>query len=368
MSTSVSRQVSTTPALPALSVAISIIQAQAQTQNNRDTTRSIKLRSNQARPNVYVSMHYRQTIQELGNTSNANVLVREFKYKEIKDQIYNTNYNNPERNLLLQQSILMSTRLLVQNGYPDYPYITKQMQDIQRSCPKLFDIVLPRSEQSSAVLGTAIDSNLEASTLVCLSRYSNVAVGKRLNQDYCRDFFNLPVRMNKVGFSTKNKISNVYTRDYENTVTLIDLRPIKWQTQAAFDDKASQRRIVLGRRDFVRYIVTNPTDNSNNQIGRIDQMFIHESLPSKPRLFFCITPAHPVPYLTIEGQSLIDSISECKIRKIGLAAEEIIIGLPAISGKRVYAIPYQNYVSQYLRRVVGKVQSSDNVLFADQDI
>lgn len=174
--------------------------------------------------------------------------------------------------------------------------------------------------------------------------------------------------MNKVGFSTKNKISNAYTRDYENTVTLIDSRPIKWWTQAAFDDKASQRRMVLGRRDFVRYTVTDPTDDSNDQIGRIDQMFTHESLPSKPRLFFCITPAHPVPHPTIEGQSLIDSISECKIRKIGSAAEEIIIGLPAISGKRVYAIPYQNHVGQYLRRVVGKVQSSDNVLFADWDI
>lgn len=46
-------------------------------------------------------MYYIQTIQELGNASNANVLIREFKHKEIKDQIYNTNYNNPERDLLL---------------------------------------------------------------------------------------------------------------------------------------------------------------------------------------------------------------------------------------------------------------------------
>lgn len=75
----------------------------------------------------------------------------------------------------------MSTRLLVQNGYPDYLYITKQIQDIQRSCPKLFDIVLPRSEQSSTVLGIAIGSDLKASTLICLPRYSNIAVGKRLN-------------------------------------------------------------------------------------------------------------------------------------------------------------------------------------------
>lgn len=126
-------------------------------------------------------MHYGQTIQELGNASNTNVLVGEFKHKEMKDQIYNTNHNNPERDLLLQQSISISTRLLVQNGYPDYPHITKQIQDIQRSCPKLFDIVLPRSEQSSTVPGTATGSNLEASTLVCPPRYSNVAVGKRLN-------------------------------------------------------------------------------------------------------------------------------------------------------------------------------------------
>lgn len=67
----------------------------------------------------------------------------------------------------------MSTRLLVQNGYPNYLYITKQMQDIQASCPKLFDIVLPRSEQSS--------TDLEAGALVCPLGYSNVAVSKRLS-------------------------------------------------------------------------------------------------------------------------------------------------------------------------------------------
>lgn len=341
---------------------------QAQVQNDRNTTRLIKLRSNQARPNVYVGMYYRQTIQELRNASNANVLVREFKHKEIKDQIYNTNYNNPKRNLLLQQSISMSTRLLVQNSYPNYLHITKQIQEIQVSCPKLFDIVLLRSEQSSTVI--AGTSNLEASTLICLPRYSNVVVGKRLNQDYCRDFFNLPIRISKADVYTKAKVSKAYARDYNNNVTLIDSRPIKQQTQVAFDNKSSQRRIVLNRRDFVRYTDTaNPKDSdSNDQIGRIDYMFIYKSLSGKLRLFFCITPAYSIPYLSIDGQSLIDPISECKIRKIGSTAEQIIIGLPAISGKRVYTILYQNYVAQYIKRVLGKVQPSDNVLFTDQDI
>lgn len=336
---------------------------QAQTQHDRITTRSIKLRSDQARPNVHVGMHHTQTIQELGNASNANVLVGEFKHKEMKDQIYNTNHNNPERDLLLQQSISMSTRLLVQNGYPDYPHITKQMQDIQASCPKLFDMVLPRSEQSSAAIG-----DLEAGALICPPGYNNVAVGKRLNQDYCRDFFNLPIRMSKVDVVIKNKISSAYKRDYKNNVTLIDSRPIKWWTQAAFDDKASQRRMVLGRGDFVRYTDTaDPMDDSNDQIGRIDHMFTHESSPGKPRLFFCITPAQSVPHPKFDGQ-LTDSISECKVRKMVSAAEQIIVGLPAISGKRVYAVPYQNHVGQYIKRVTGEVKAGDNVLFADWDI
>lgn len=310
-------------------------------------------------------MYYRQSIQEFGNASNANVLVREFKYKEIKDQIYNTNYNNPKRNLLLQQSISMLTRLLVQNGYPNYLYITKQIQDIQASCPKLFDIVLPRLEQSSVTA----TGDLQAGTLIYPPGYSNVAVGKRLSQDYYRDFFKLPVRISKVDLTTKNMISNAYTRDYKNNVILIDSRPIKQQTQAVFDDKVSQRRIVLGRRDFVRYTdTTNSIDDSNDQIGRIDYMFIYKSSPSKLRLFFRITLAYLVPYLTIDGQSFIDSISEYKVRRIVSAAENIIVGLPAINGKRVYAVLYQVYVRQYLKRVTGKVQASDNVLFADQDI
>lgn len=303
-------------------------------------------------------MHYTQTIQELGNASNANVLIREFKHKEIKDQIYNTNYNNPKRNLLLQQSISMSTRLLVQNGYPDYLQITKQMQAIQVSCPKLFDIVLLRSEQLGNI-------DLEAGALICPPGYSNVAVGKRLSQEYYREFLNLPIRISKVEVFLRNKISNAYSRDYKNSVTLIDSRPIKQQAQAAFDDQASQRRIVLGRRDFVRYTDVQ-IDDSNDQIGRVDYMFTYESSPSRLRLFFRITPAYSMPYL-VEGQ-LTDSISECKVRKMALAAEQIIVGLPAISGKRVYAVPYKNHVGQYLERITSKVQPSDNVLFADQDI
>lgn len=70
-----------------------------------------------------------------------------------------------------------------------------------------------------------------------------------------------------------------------------------------------------------------------------------------------------MPY-SVEGQ-LTDSISECKVRKMASAAEQIIVGLPAISGKRVYAVPYKNYVGQYLERVTSKVQPGDNVLFAD---
>lgn len=94
-------------------------------------------------------------------------------------------------------------------------------------------------------------------------------------------------------------------------------------------------------------------------------MFIYKSSPSKLRLFFRITLAYLVPYLTIDGQSFIDSISECKVRRMVSAAENIIVGLPAINGKRVYAVLYQVYVRQYLKRVTGKVQASDNVLFVD---
>lgn len=96
-------------------------------------------------------------------------------------------------------------------------------------------------------------------------------------------------------------------------------------------------------------------------------MFTYKSLSRKLRLFFCITPTQSVPYLKFDGQ-LIDSISECKVRKIVLVVEQIIVGLPAISSKRVYTIPYQNYVGQYIKRVIGKVKASNNVLFVDQDI
>lgn len=328
------------------------------------TIRLLKLRSDQARPNVYIGLYYNQTIYELGNASNANVLISEFKYKEFKDWIYNTNYNNPERNLLRQQSFQIAIRLIVQNGYPNFHNITKKIKDIQKECPKLFNTLLLRLEQSSQKVTEADD--LETSYLICPPRYTNVATSKRIQDTYCRDFLALPIRINKVDQGLKQKISGVYRKDYQNNVTLIDSRPVKQQKRAAFNNDATQRRVVLRRSDFVRF---KDSSDADDKIGRINQIFTYKSSPSNLRLFFRISPVHKIPYPTQASRPLVDYISLYKIRKIAALAKEVVVRLLGITSRRVYAILYRTQVgSQYLKIVNTNVKLGDNLLFVDQDI
>jgi hypothetical protein len=80
---------------------------------DKETFRSKELRLQQKRPNVHAGLYYDDTIREYASAANANVLIGEDKHRDFKDQIYNTNYQNPERDLLQQQGLEMSVRLLL---------------------------------------------------------------------------------------------------------------------------------------------------------------------------------------------------------------------------------------------------------------
>lgn len=68
----------------------------------KDTKGSIEMRQKAERPNVHVGIYYAEVAAEYGLVANANVFIGKGFYKELKKDILTTNYNNPERDLLLR--------------------------------------------------------------------------------------------------------------------------------------------------------------------------------------------------------------------------------------------------------------------------
>jgi hypothetical protein len=66
----------------------------------KKTKGSIQYSRDQARPNVHTSLHYPVIAAKYSLSSNVNVLIGEAQYKEFKAIVYNTNKQNPERDLL----------------------------------------------------------------------------------------------------------------------------------------------------------------------------------------------------------------------------------------------------------------------------
>lgn len=116
----------------------------------RITGSSINLRCKTNRPNVYTGLYYPVQITKQGTTFNNNLFVFEQKYLEGKEGITKTNYNILERNLLVQQALAITVRLVLEGSYPEleYEYITIQLRRLRKENPKLFDNILLRSKRT----------------------------------------------------------------------------------------------------------------------------------------------------------------------------------------------------------------------------
>lgn len=127
-----------------------LLQLSLQQDAKRITGGSIDLRRKTNRPNVYTSLYYLAQIARQGTTFNNNLFVFEQKYLEAKDGITKTNYNMPERNLLVQQALTITVRLVLEGSYPEleYEYITIQLRRLRKQNPKLFNNILLRSKRT----------------------------------------------------------------------------------------------------------------------------------------------------------------------------------------------------------------------------
>lgn len=296
-----------------------------------DSIRSAEYRKMKNRPNVHIGLHWATAIQEYGFASNLNVLAGEDKHRLFKEDIYNTNYINPGRDLLQRQSISMTLRFIAQGGYMDYPELSAQIQSIFEANPALFDRILPRSERTNPDELSVLDGYED---IVSDNKHTGILTGQRLPAYYMKDFQLKPVMSNRMPDIFRAALQTAYGADYSmpNQQAMAQATtPIHWWKRFGFDDTISQRRVVYRRGDFVKY--------RGNNIGRIDNIFTHGST-KKVRVFVEITPTAIKDQ--VPGEPAVDPIVELSIHKLaGKSKRPFIVGLPALGGQKVWMVPFK---------------------------
>lgn len=149
-------------------------------------------RQDKQRPNVHIGVYYEEIMNEYGLPSNCNVLIGEDKHRWFKKIVYNTNFSNVERHLLMRKSLQQTTRLILVDAYrSSEPELTATFKDLYEICPALFESLLPRSEQLEL---SQADESEPFESIQHDTNHLRPAVMSRLKPTYCRDELSLPIQ------------------------------------------------------------------------------------------------------------------------------------------------------------------------------
>lgn len=284
-----------------------------------EAKRAKEYRQDKQRPNVHTGLHYEAVMKEYGLPSNCNVLIGEDKHRWFKKIVYNTNFSNVERHLLLRESLQQTARLILLEAYrSSEPELTATFKDLYDTCPTLFESLLPRSEQLEL-------EDEESKTLRSIledTHHVKPTAISRLKPTYCRDELGLPIRSSTLTAEFKHYLQQAYADDY-NLPNIVHLgnKALVWCKKLAFMDKRTEQRLIFRCGDVIQY--------HNQDIGRLNQVLVHELL--NVRRVFCLITKVPV------TQDQTDDVLDVPL--LQLSSDRLLIGLPAISGRKLYMLP-----------------------------
>lgn len=276
-------------------------------------------RQDQQRPNVHVGIHYEEVMKEYALPSNCNVLIGEDKHRWFKKIVYNTNFSNVERHLLMRESLQQTTRLILLDAYQSLePELTATFKDLYDTCPTLFESLLPRSEQ----LELESEETEAFQSILGDTHHLKPRVMSRLKPTYCRDELGLPIRSSALTAVFKHHFRTAYADDYGlPNIVQFGTKGLVWCKKLGFMDKATEQRLVFNCGDVIQY--------HDNKIGRLDRVVSHELM--NVRRVFCL-----VTEVSLTQHQRDDVLG---VPLLQLSKDQVLIGLPAISGRKLYMLP-----------------------------
>lgn len=167
----------------------------------------------------------------------------------FKTRVYETNYSNVEKILLMKVNFQETMRLLLQNAFQhDDPELTSEMLALYQQCPTLFNTVLSRTDRNEmdALLDNEdhemeIDQSADSNHLrpAAINRIPTKSV---VATHPINDGNRIPTRSGDLNTTStwRGHLRLAYQYDYGKPAqypSLFENRPIQWSRKSGFTDR-----------------------------------------------------------------------------------------------------------------------------------
>ncbi|KAI2628156.1 hypothetical protein GGS21DRAFT_492800 [Xylaria nigripes] len=289
------------------------------------------------RPNMHIGVHYHDFATEYAKTVNCNTLTGEDLHRYFKRRVYETNYSNIEKVLLMKLNSQLTIRLVLRNAFANEdPDLTTELQQLYKQCPNLYRRTLARTDRNEIeilqehlsefvldVPPSADDTHVEPIVINEIPTTEVKRSSHRVQGDGP-----LPIRASDISTAFIHSLRSAYATDYRFPVhhpsAYEPSAAIKWSRKLAFNTvREAKDRFVYSRDDFICY--------HNDLYGQIDHIFVF-NVWGIEHIFAIVTP------IQFTGQ--VDPILKLKLMK--QTNDSLIIGIPAIEPIKPYIIPLKD--------------------------
>lgn len=177
----------------------------------------------------------------------------------FKTRVYETNYSNVEKVLLMKVNFQETIRLVLRNAFKhDDPELTAEMLDLYQRCPNLFSKILSRADRNGLeALQEAeeheidVDQSADA-THLAPSAINRIPTGNVVATHPANEGKRLPLRSTDATPTWRRLIRLAYEHDYGKArqfPSFFENRAVQWSRKFGFTDRYVISYYLLAIRD-----------------------------------------------------------------------------------------------------------------------
>ena len=210
-----------------------------------DSSAGQALARKEALPTIHAGLHFVDVVDEYGLPIFINTLIWEDYHRGFKKDVYTTNHSNVERLLLDKVNFRMTIRLLLLGAFDDTETdLTALIRNVQRTCPSLFQTLLPRSEVEAFNI-TEVDDDADdddddiqktQQVVQADAKHLRPRVIGRIQPQHVKSQYNLPTSPTNLSNEWRTAMRDGYEVYGEPNLRGFGTQPMKWCKKVSFYD------------------------------------------------------------------------------------------------------------------------------------
>ncbi|KAI1485633.1 hypothetical protein F5X96DRAFT_674446 [Biscogniauxia mediterranea] len=305
------------------------------TEEAAESGRSLQYMNDTLRPNIHIGIHYPAFAEEYALPVNCNTLTGENLHRYFKTRVYETNYSNVEKVLLMKLNFQETVRLVLRNAFlHDDPELTQEMMELYHKCPSLFSKVLSRADRNELeTLLEDTDFELDVDQSANSTHVQPSAINRvppadaRKSHHVANEGERLPSRTNTSTQPLFRRLLRLaYEHDYgkpSQYPSAFENKTIQWSRKFSFTDRATNDRFTFSMGDYVQF-----SRDGENRFGRVDHIFVLDNFDDR-HIFIILTP--------VRSTNARDALLDLEVME-EQNDDAIIVGVTAIAPVRLYMV------------------------------